>query len=231
MGVLGKGNAIFWGYFLWLIPGIIFPAHRIFFNQKWVLRALTLNWFFIGWLIDMFMIPKMAIDKDNNKMIRKAQLKKSKRRFILVSQEKLMKKKSFILLSLLALLFILLMGCATTIESNFVPLEPSGNNGVVYIYRPTGGITAKVGTYQIGLDGKNYQLNHGEHYALELPPGSYDSTFTASAYGEKLTINVSAKEAVFVECSVKPGLLTAFNFMIVDNAVGEVETGRTKRIN
>jgi len=78
MGVAGKSSKVIVGYFLWLIPGIIFPAHRIYLGKKWILRMFTLNWLFIGWLIDLFMIPKWAIDTDNDAMIRKAQLKKAK---------------------------------------------------------------------------------------------------------------------------------------------------------
>ncbi len=77
MGAGGKATGATMGYILWLFPGIIWPSHRQYFKKPWVLRALTFNYFFIGWFMDLFMIPAWAIEKDQSSTMRKAELKRA----------------------------------------------------------------------------------------------------------------------------------------------------------
>ena len=78
MGAGAKATNITIAYVLLFTIGIVFPAHRIYLGQKWILRFLTLNFFMIGWVIDIFTLPAMAIRQDDDRTIRKAQLSQAK---------------------------------------------------------------------------------------------------------------------------------------------------------
>ncbi len=58
-------HSVFMGYLLWIFG--VFGAHRFYYGRQitGVLWFFTLGLFFIGWIIDLFLIPGMADDADD----------------------------------------------------------------------------------------------------------------------------------------------------------------------
>lgn len=53
-------HSVFFGYLLWFVLGL-FGVHRFYFGKRTtgVLYSLTFGFAFIGWLLDLFLIPRM----------------------------------------------------------------------------------------------------------------------------------------------------------------------------
>jgi TM2 domain-containing membrane protein YozV len=60
----GEHSAVV-GYVLWFFG--FFGAHRFYFGKPWtgLLYAFTFGLFFVGWIIDLFLIPGMASQARN----------------------------------------------------------------------------------------------------------------------------------------------------------------------
>ena len=57
-------HSVFMGYLLWIFGFI--GAHRFYYGKQisWVIWFFTLGLFFVGWIIDLLLIPAMSREAD-----------------------------------------------------------------------------------------------------------------------------------------------------------------------